>query len=115
MSQYTIGSNNEASTRVFNDIERLQAEVFDNALCRRGTDSLHEAAAQILFQFGECGSFGFICTDDLVLTTKFGMLLPEARQAQGLARVNIGESAKDRDQLALPWYLQASHGVATFF
>ncbi len=100
---------------VFNNIERLQVEVFDNARCRCRADALHEAAPQVFLQPGERRRFGLIRAGDRELATICLMLAPESSQAQGLASVNIRKAAKDCHQFTLTCSLQASHGVATFF
>jgi hypothetical protein len=89
--------------------------MFDDAFCCGRTNALHEAAARVLFQSGERGRFGFMGTDDLVLTTGLRVLLPEARQSQRLASMNIGESANDGDQFALPRHVHSGNLIDRFF
>ena len=57
------GHFNEASAGLFNDFQRLQAEVLHDAFGSDRADAFDEPTAQVFLQAGEGGWFGLLCME----------------------------------------------------
>src|SRR6266851_4002195 len=108
------GDFDEAGARVFDDVQCLQAEVFDNAFGCDRPDAFDEPAAQIFFQPCQRGWFHLLSMEALELTAIFGMFAPQAGQAQRLTRMNLREPPNDGHEIALPRHREAKHSISTF-
>ena len=99
----------------FDHIEGFETEMGHDALGGDGTDPFNQAAAQIFLNAGQGGRLALPVVFDLELQPVFGMLSPASVQAEGLSRLDIGETADDSNQLALAGDFETGNGVARFF
>ena len=109
------GDLDQAGARVLDDVERLQTEVRHDPPGRHRADALDEPAAQVFFQPGECGWFGFLGVETLELPTIFEVLAPVAGEAQCLASMNVWKATHDGDEVAFPRCFEPGDGVAGVF